>query len=47
MMGIGPTYAIPRVLELTGLTIDDVDLFEVRAQPVEAFCTTHVLCTDQ
>jgi Thiolase, C-terminal domain len=28
-MGIGPTYAVPRVLELTGLSINDVDLFEV------------------
>lgn len=28
-MGIGPVYAIPRLLELTKLTIDDVDLFEV------------------
>jgi hypothetical protein len=26
---IGPTYAIPRVLELTGLKVSDVDLFEV------------------
>jgi len=29
IMGIGPSVAIPRVLELTGLTIEDVDLFEV------------------
>lgn len=28
-MGIGPSLAIPRVLEMTGLTIDDIDLFEV------------------
>ena len=28
-MGIGPTYAIPRALSLTGLSINDVDLFEV------------------
>ena len=30
IMGIGPSIAIPMVLESTGLTKDDVDLFEVR-----------------
>ena len=28
-MGIGPTIAIPKVLEKVGLSIKDVDLFEV------------------
>ncbi|MGF1473248.1 MAG: acetyl-CoA C-acyltransferase [Rubrobacteraceae bacterium] len=28
VMGIGPTVAIPKVLELTGLTLDDIDLIE-------------------
>jgi acetyl-CoA acyltransferase len=28
VMGIGPTVAIPKVLELTGLSLDDVDLIE-------------------
>lgn len=28
-MGIGPSYAIPKVLELAGMNINDVDLFEV------------------
>lgn len=28
-MGIAPSYAIPKVLQRTGLSIDDVDLFEV------------------
>ena len=27
-MGIGPTVAIPKVLEQTGLTMDDIDLIE-------------------
>ena len=31
IMGIGPSIAIPMVLEATGLTKDDVDLYEVRA----------------
>ncbi|OSX67281.1 hypothetical protein POSPLADRAFT_1042525 [Postia placenta MAD-698-R-SB12] len=29
VMGIGPTYAIPMVLEHVGITQDDVDIFEV------------------
>lgn len=28
VMGIGPTVAIPKVLDLTGLTMDDIDLIE-------------------
>jgi len=35
VMGIGPTVAIPRVLELTGLTLDDIDLIELN----EAFAS--------
>lgn len=29
IMGIGPAYAIPAVLNSSGLTIDDVDIFEI------------------
>lgn len=28
VMGIGPIFAIPKVLKLTGLTLDDIDLIE-------------------
>jgi acetyl-CoA acyltransferase len=35
VMGIGPTVAIPRVLELTGLELDDIDLIELN----EAFAS--------
>jgi len=28
-MGIGPMVSIPRVLELTGLSLDDIDLVEL------------------
>src|SRR5213075_2564088 len=28
-MGIGPIFAIPKVLKLTGLTLDDIDLIEL------------------
>ncbi|KAF8745169.1 WD40 repeat-like protein, partial [Rhizoctonia solani] len=38
IMGIGPTYAIPMALEQTGLTVGDVDLFEIN----EAFASMYV-----
>ena len=37
-MGVGPAYAIPKVLELTGLGKDDVDFFEIN----EAFASQAV-----
>ncbi|KAG9077681.1 hypothetical protein FS749_010403 [Ceratobasidium sp. UAMH 11750] len=40
IMGIGPTYAIPMVLEQTGLNTNDVDLFEIN----EAFASMYVYC---
>lgn len=30
IMGVGPVFAIPMALKNTGLTLDDIDLFEVR-----------------
>ncbi|CAE6437466.1 unnamed protein product [Rhizoctonia solani] len=42
-MGIGPAYAIPKVLERTGLKISDVDLFEIN----EAFASMYVYCVDK
>lgn len=38
IMGIGPTYAIPRLFGKLNITKDDVDLFEVN----EAFATMYV-----
>ncbi len=35
IMGIGPSLAIPKILEKTGLTKEDVDLFEIN----EAFAS--------
>ena len=35
VMGIGPTVAVPKVLELTGLPLDDIDLIELN----EAFAS--------
>jgi acetyl-CoA acyltransferase len=35
VMGIGPTVAIPKLLELTGLRLDDIDLIELN----EAFAS--------
>jgi acetyl-CoA acyltransferase len=34
-MGIGPVYAIPKALKMAGLTLDDIDVFELN----EAFAT--------
>ncbi|KEF57911.1 acetyl-CoA acyltransferase [Exophiala aquamarina CBS 119918] len=43
IMGIGPSLAIPKVLEKTGLTKDDVDLFEIN----EAFASMYVYCVNE
>lgn len=40
IMGIGPTLAIPKVLEQTGISMDQVDLFEIN----EAFASMGVYC---
>jgi acetyl-CoA C-acetyltransferase len=41
-MGIGPVFAVPRLLERHGLTIDDIDLWELN----EAFASQAVYCRD-
>ena len=42
-MGIGPIFAVPRLLERHGLTVDDVDLWELN----EAFAVQVVYCRDR
>jgi acetyl-CoA C-acetyltransferase len=42
-MGIGPVFAVPRLLERNGLTIDDIDLWELN----EAFAVQVVYCRDR
>ncbi|MGO4388923.1 acetyl-CoA C-acyltransferase [Microvirga sp. 2YAF29] len=42
-MGIGPVFAIPRLLERHGLTVDDIDLWELN----EAFASQVVYCRDK
>jgi acetyl-CoA C-acetyltransferase len=42
-MGIGPVFAVPRLLERHGLGIDDIDLWELN----EAFAAQAVYCRDQ
>lgn len=39
-MGIGPVFAIPKLLEKAGLTIADIDLFEIN----EAFASQALYC---
>jgi acetyl-CoA acyltransferase len=40
IMGIGPLYAIPKVLKRFGYTLDDIDLFELN----EAFAAQSLAC---
>jgi acetyl-CoA acyltransferase len=42
-MGIGPVFAIPRLLERAGLSIDDIDLWELN----EAFASQCLYCRDE
>ena len=42
-MGIGPVFAIPRLLENVGLNQDDIDLWELN----EAFASQCVYCRDE
>ena len=42
-MGIGPVYAVPKLLERFGLTVDDIDLWELN----EAFAVQTVYCRDE
>ncbi|KPQ07878.1 MAG: acetyl-CoA C-acetyltransferase [Rhodobacteraceae bacterium HLUCCA12] len=42
-MGIGPVFAVPRLLERAGLTIDDIDLWELN----EAFASQALYCRDK
>jgi acetyl-CoA C-acetyltransferase len=41
-MGIGPVFAIPKLLKQHGLTVDDIDLWELN----EAFASQAVHCRD-
>ncbi len=42
-MGIGPVFAIPKVLKKLGLTINDIDLWELN----EAFAVQVIYCRDK
>jgi acetyl-CoA C-acetyltransferase len=42
-MGIGPVFAVPRLLERTGVRLEDVDLWELN----EAFAVQVVYCRDR
>ena len=42
-MGIGPVYAVPRLLERYGLEMDDIDLWELN----EAFAVQVLYCRDK
>ncbi len=42
-MGIGPVFAVPRLLERHGLSVDDIDLWELN----EAFASQVIYCRDR
>ncbi|MFI5364050.1 MAG: thiolase family protein [Candidatus Binatia bacterium] len=42
-MGIGPVFAVPKLLKLAGLKIDDIDIVELN----EAFASQAVYCRDR
>ena len=42
-MGIGPVFAVPKLLQQHGLTVDDIDLWELN----EAFAVQVLYCQDQ
>jgi acetyl-CoA acetyltransferase family protein len=42
-MGIGPVYAVPKLLKKHGLTVDDIDVWELN----EAFASQVVYCRDR
>ena len=42
-MGEGPIYAVPKVMEKAGLTVDDMDVIELN----EAFAAQALVCIDQ
>lgn len=41
-MGIGPVFAVPRLLKRNGLTVDDIDIWELN----EAFASQALYCRD-
>lgn len=42
-MGVGPVYAVPKLLARAGLTVDDIDLWELN----EAFAVQVLYCRDK
>ncbi len=42
-MGLGPIYAVPKVMERTGLTVDDMDVIELN----EAFASQSIRCIQE
>jgi acetyl-CoA C-acetyltransferase len=43
VMGIGPVYAVPKLLQRAGLKVDDIDLWELN----EAFAVQVIYCRDK
>lgn len=43
IMGVGPLYAIPQVLKYSGLSKEDIDIYEIN----EAFASQALYCIEQ
>jgi len=43
IMGVGPAAAVPKLLEKTGLSLDDIDLIEIN----EAFASQSIYCVNK
>ncbi|MGI6072270.1 MAG: thiolase family protein [Lachnospiraceae bacterium] len=43
VMGLGPIYAVPKVMKKTGLTVDDMDIIEIN----EAFAAQALACIQE
>jgi acetyl-CoA acyltransferase 1 len=43
IMGVGPAVAIPKAVKMAGLTIDDIDVYEIN----EAFASQAMYCVNE
>jgi len=43
LMGLGPMYAVPKVMKKTGLTVNDMDVIEIN----EAFAAQAIPCINE
>lgn len=47
VMGIGPAYAIPKLLSKCGLSVDDVDIYEINEGMTCSPLCQHIIICEQ